>query len=100
VLLVLAAVLAACGGGGAGGTPTAAPSELTGLIVDIRGEGSDVRSFTLEAGDESYEIRIAPDVVYGFDLAHLHVHRSDRLPVRCALEERDGALFALRIDDA
>ena len=98
LLLVFAVVLAACGGDGEprGASPTA----LTGLIVDIRRQGSDVRSFTLEAGAQSYEIRIAPDVDYGFDLSHLYVHQSDRLPVRCALETRDGELYALRIDDA
>jgi hypothetical protein len=98
LLLVFVVVPAGCGGDGElrGASPTA----LTGLIVDIRGEGSEVRSFTLEADAQSYEIRIAPDVDYGFDLSHLYVHQSDRLPVRCELEERDGVLYALRIDDA
>jgi hypothetical protein len=78
------------------------PSALTGLIVEIEGAGSDVDSFTLEeaAGGETYEIRIASDVDYGFDLSHLFQHLNERLPVRCALEERDGDLYALEIVDA
>jgi hypothetical protein len=39
-------------------------------------------------------------VDYGFDLGHLHEHRASGDPVRCLLEEREGKLYALRIDDA
>jgi hypothetical protein len=77
-----------------------APSELTGLIVAIEGEGSDISSFTLDNFGEEYEIFIAPEVDYGFDLVHLREHERDRLPVRCRLDERDGRLYALEIADA
>ena len=98
--LTLVLVVTACGGAGDGSTTVAMPTTLTGVIVEIDGFGGDVEAFVLDAGGEEYEIRIAPGVDYGFDLAHLYVHESDRLPVRCALETRDGALYALRIDDA
>lgn len=95
LLVLVVAALGACGGGDA-----PPPSELTGLVVAIDGEGSDVRAFTLEAGLDEYEIRIVDGRDYGFDLAHLGAHLRDRLPVRCSLVERDGELYALEIEDA
>ena len=96
LLLAGVALVASCGDGG--GEPS--PEELTGLIVALHGEGGEITSFTLEAGLERYEIRIAPDVDYGFDLAHLREHQRDALPVRCELERRDDDLYALAIEDA
>jgi hypothetical protein len=95
LLLVGLTLFSGCGGGRDG-----APDELTGLIVALDGEAGEITSFTLEAGLEEYEIRIAPDVDYGFDLAHLREHQRDALPVRCELEEREGDLYALTIEDA
>ena len=77
-----------------------APREVTGVIVAVEGTGSDVPSFTVEARGRSYEILTATDVEYGFDLAHLREHQQLAEPVRVRLEERDGRLYALRIDDA
>ena len=95
--LVLVGLLAAgCGGDEAASTPPV----LTGLITDVEGEGSDVSAFTLDVGGRSYEIRTAPDVDYGFDLAHLREHQRESFPVRVRLEERDGELYALQVDDA
>jgi hypothetical protein len=94
VLVSIVALLAACGGGGDD------PTELTGLIVDVRGRGNDVTSFTLRSGDRSYEIRLAPDVDYGFQPSHLRVHASALFPVRCKVERRRGAWYALEIVDA
>jgi hypothetical protein len=94
VLASIAAALAGCGGGGDDST------ELTGLIVEVRGRGNDVRSFALRSGDRTYDIRIAPDVDYGFQLAHLRTHESSLFPVRCTLERRRGRLYALEIADA
>jgi hypothetical protein len=88
------ALLAGCGGGDSGDT-----SELTGLIIDIRGRGDDVSSFTLRSGDRTYDIRIAPEVDYGFRLGHLRTHQSALYPVRCKLERRHGRLYALEIVD-
>lgn len=95
-LLLVALVLV---GAGCASGDEPLPSELTGLIVAVEGEGSDVSAFTLEVGLEEFEIRIADDVDYGFDLAHLREHEQQALPVRCNLEERDGELFALTIED-
>jgi hypothetical protein len=88
------AVLPGCGGGGDDS------NEHTGLIIDVRGRGNDVRSFTLRTGDRAYELRIAPDVDYGFQLGHLRAHESSLLPVRCTYERRQGRLYALEIADA
>ncbi|MDQ3915542.1 MAG: hypothetical protein M3323_09495 [Actinomycetota bacterium] len=77
------------------------PSEVTGVLLDVDSEGvADVTSFTLKDGDETYEIFIADDVDYGFPLGHLSEHLSTGDPVRVPLEERDGKLYALSIDDA
>jgi hypothetical protein len=73
--------------------------ELTGLIVDVQGQGNDVRSFSLRTGDATYEIRIAPGVDYGYPLAHLRIHASSLYPVRCTIERRGGRLYALEIVD-
>ena len=88
-------MLAGCGGGGG----DEAPNELTGLIVDVQGRGNDVRSFTLQTADDKVELRIAPDVNYGFQLGHLRIHENSLLPVRCTLQRRAGRLYAISIDD-
>lgn len=92
-LASIVAVLAGCGGGGES-------NEVTGLIVGVNGRGDDVRSFTLRSGDRTYEMRIAPDVDYGFQLGHLRAHQSSLFPVRCRFERRDGGLYAVEIADA
>ena len=97
-LSLVAAILALLAGCGGDASP-APPDEVTGVIVDVYGEGSDVRSFTLETDAETYEIRIADDVDYGFDLAHLRDHQATRAPVHCRLENRDGAAYARTIKD-
>lgn len=95
----------ACGGDDDPAPPAAqaedAPSEVTGVLLDVEAEGvDDVTSFTLKDGDETYEIFIAEDVEYGFPLGHLSEHLSTGDPVKVPLEERDGKLYALSIDDA
>jgi hypothetical protein len=92
-LLGSPAVLTACGG------DDDSENELTGLIVDVRGRGNDVRSFTLRTTERTYDIRIAPDVDYGYPLGHLRVHESSLFPVRCTVERRGGRLYALEIID-
>jgi hypothetical protein len=93
-LASIVAVLVGCGGGGGDS------NELTGLIVDVRGRGNDVRSFSLRSGDRTYDIRIAPEVDYGFQLGHLRAHQRSFFPVRCKFERRHGRLYALEIVDA
>ena len=95
LLAVLAALVGACGDA----SSPLPPSPVTGVIVEIHGEGSDIRSFTLASGDETYEIRIADDVDYGFDLAHLREHQAAGEAVRCRVEDRGGAAYALTIED-
>lgn len=97
VLSAFAVLAASCGAEEETSRP---PQELTGVIVDVDGEGSNIRAFTLDAGGELYEVRIAADVEYGFDLRHLREHERLADPVRVLLEERDGSLYARRIDDA
>jgi hypothetical protein len=92
-LLVL--LLASCGGGDQG----EAPSELVGVVTAVQGSPA-VESFTLDADGDVYTIHIASDVDYGFDLVHLHEHRTTGEPVRCVLEQRGERLYALEIVDA
>lgn len=109
VLLVCVALLgAACGGDEPQDEPRGghvaaedAPDEVTGVLLDVQSEGvGEVTSFTLKEGDETYEIFIADDVDYGFNLGHLSEHLTTGDPVTVPLEVRDGKLYALSIDDA
>lgn len=102
LLCCLSFLGAACGGDDEPAAPAEeAPSEVTGVLLDVESEGlGDVQSFTLKDGDETYEIFIAEDVDYGFNLGHLNEHLSTGDPVTVPLEERDGKLYALSIDDA
>jgi hypothetical protein len=103
-VLLMALALGACGdddapssaGGGA-----EVPDEVTGVITAIEAhKGKHVTAFTLESDEgETYDISIAADVDYGFDLTHLIEHRNEELPVSVTLEERSGTLYALAIDD-
>ncbi len=96
-LFLVTAVLVTSAACGSGEPP---PSELTGAIVAIDGEGSDIRSFRLASEGEEYEIFVAPDVDYGFDLGHLNEHLTTGDPVTVPLEVRGDKLYALSIDDA
>ena len=99
ILFLVLPMAGACGGSGDAADPP--PPEATGLITEVREDGGKVTSFKLESLSGTYEVRIAEDVDYGFDLRHLHEHERDREPVRCRLEQRDdGNVYALRIDDA
>lgn len=81
--------------------PAPPPSVLTGVIMEITaGAGSEITAFDLDAGEQSYNIRIDPDRDYGFDLNHLYEHERTGDPVRVRLRSEDEALFALQIDDA
>lgn len=93
----LIGVAASCGGSA---PSRQVPSQATGVIVRIENVGASVRSFTLDSDQGELQILVAPDVDYGFDLRHLHLHKTLRAPVRCMLQERDGKLYALSILDA
>ena len=82
------------------GEPTATPTRVEGVIVGIDSAAiDDVNGFTLKDGDVTYEIKIADDVDYGFPLGHLQEHLQSADPVGVDLEERDGDLYALTIED-
>jgi hypothetical protein len=104
LLSCLAFLGAACGGDDEPPAPAPAedaPAEVTGVLLDVDSNGvDDVQSFTLKDGDDTYEIFIADDVDYGFPLGHLSEHLTSGDPVKVPLEERDGKLYALSIDDA
>lgn len=77
-----------------------APSRVEGVIVHIDSIAiDDVNGFTLKDGEVTYDIRIADDVDYGFPLGHLQEHVQSAGPVAVDLEERDGKLYALTIED-
>jgi hypothetical protein len=96
-LSILLVVAGACGG-----SSDAAPKTLTGVITEVswNEDHTQVESFLVDSRSEVYEIRIDPRVDYGFDLSHLEQHRETHDPVRVQLREREGELFAQRIDDA
>jgi hypothetical protein len=96
-VILLVSTMSACGGETA---PEPAPSELTGVIVQVDETRKEITAFTLEVGGDRYRIFIAKDVDYGFDLHHLEEQRMTEDPVRCKLEERGERLYALEILDA
>ena len=103
--VLIALVLGACGDDKApsnAGGPAEVPDEVSGLITAIEAhKQKHVTAFTLVSdGGETYDISIAADVDYGFDLTHLFEHQNEELPVSVTLEERSGTLYALAIDDA
>lgn len=94
--LLVALVVSGCGK-----EAPAPPMALTGVITEVAaGTGGKVTGFDLDAAGESHEILIDPARDYGFDLTHLYEHQSSGDPVRVRLQQRDRALYALRIDDA
>ena len=97
-LAAVGCLFAGCGGGT--DADDAVPTDVSGVITRVDGDGEDVRAFTLEAGLETYEIRIDELRDYGFPLSHLREHERDGRPVRCRLDERAGELYALSIEDA
>jgi hypothetical protein len=102
VSVVAAALLlvgAACAGDDAVSSADDVPSEVTGLITSIIPSQGTIESFTIESDDTSYEIKIAEDVDYGFDLEHLREHLADELPVKVTVEDRQGAAVATSIED-
>ena len=70
------------------------------MVVDVQSEGLDnVTSFEVRSEGENYEIFIDPEIDYGFRLGHLQAHRVSGDPVLVKLDDRDGKLFALSIED-
>ena len=59
LVILLLSALSACGEG-AGAEQ--APTELTGVIVQVDESGNEITAFTLEAGGDRYTVFIAKDV--------------------------------------
>lgn len=96
-LVLLLTVAAGCS---SSAQPRAAPGQVSGLIVTIdRNQAGAIQAFTVEDG-QRLRVRIDPRREYGFDLEHLEEHRTDRLPVKVTLEQRNGDLYAVEILDA
>lgn len=96
-MLMAAPALTGCGGS----AEVEAPSEVTGVVVDIESAGiGDIRGFKLKDGANTYDVVIDPDTEYEFNLGHLQEHLSGSVPIKVELEERDGVLYAETIEDA
>jgi hypothetical protein len=93
-------LLGACGGDDVVSRAEDVPSVVTGLITSITPAEGDLESFVVEQDGTSYEILIAEDIDYGFDLQHLRQHLTEELPVVVTVEARDGAAIATSIEDA
>jgi len=102
VLLVLSAPLTACSGSAeVSGISDGETKTATGVLLDVDAESIDqVEGFILKVGDETYDVLIADDVEYEFPLGHLQEHLQDALPVTVEMENREGVLYALSVDDA
>jgi hypothetical protein len=78
-----------------------APDRVEGVVTDVTSENiDDVTAFEVRSEGQTYEIFIDPEIDYGFRLGHLQAHVVGSDPVIVELEERDGKLFALSIEDA
>lgn len=100
--LLMVAILGGCGDSGEViGVPEGERRSVTGVLLEVDAETIDqIDGFKLKAGDETFDVLIADDVEYGFPLGHLQEHLQDALPVKVEIENRDGELYALSIDDA
>jgi hypothetical protein len=99
-LIVALALLLQLGSTACGEQAPAAPSVLTGVITEVSEADDRVTSFNLDADGKSYRILIDARRDYGFDLTHLFEHQTTGDPVQVRLQQREEALYALRIDDA
>ena len=98
VVLVVSLLVTGCTGNTT--TPCGGRGRLTGIVLDVESRSlTDVRAFTMRSQGEECEILIDPDRKYGFPLPHLNDHKVAADPVLVEVEERDGELVALSIDD-
>ena len=93
-------LFAGCGGDD-GETGGEAPSEITGVVTAVESSSlTEVESFTVKTDDDTYTVLIDTDTDLGFPPAHLNEHRVSGDPVHVKLDERDGDLYALSVEDA
>lgn len=101
VVLVCLTLAAASGCGGAGTDPEAGRTEVTGVILTLDTNASgEITGFVVREREETLDVAVDPARDYGFDLRHLNQHLAQEQPVRCKVEQRDGSLVALTIEDA
>ncbi|MFN2469563.1 MAG: hypothetical protein ABR583_00930 [Gaiellaceae bacterium] len=73
---------------------------MVGTITEIARADGFVSSITVRTeGGKEYTLVTPDEIAYGFDLNHMEEHRINGDPVSCKVEERDGRLVALTIDD-
>lgn len=75
-------------------------ARIEGTITDVEGHGGRVSAITVRTAGGPQRILIDPGRNYGFDLAHLKVHQTEKLPVKVKVKDRGGNKVALDIDDA
>ncbi len=73
---------------------------MTGLVVDVDGDLTTVRSFTVQTPEGPLTFVPDPNGDFAFPLPHLGAHLRSGDPVRVAYEERDDVLIAVAVDDA
>jgi len=77
------------------------PSVVTGVVIGIESQGLNrVSSFTVKDGDNEYEIKVDGDTRFTFTPSHLQEHRATAEPVRVEIDDSNGVLRALSVDDA
>jgi hypothetical protein len=101
VLLALVAVAVVVGASAVLGGPRRQVE--TGIVVAVQATGlTAVQSFTIRTTDgREVAFRIeALENAATFSLGHLAQHSATLVPVQVTYVSRDGALFAVRIEDA
>jgi hypothetical protein len=99
-LMFFALIMGACSNKGSGDSVPETPEQITGVLLSIESGGFDqVESFKLKVDEHIYTVLIDPELEYGFPLSHLSEHLRTAGPVTVRLDERDGDLYALSIED-
>lgn len=71
------------------------------MVIGIESEGLNrVSSFTVKDDAREHEIKVDDDTRFAFTPSHLQEHRTTAEPVRVEVDDRDGVLRALSVDDA
>ena len=74
--------------------------QLTGIVVAVDGDLTDVRSFEVLSSGERSVFEPAVDGDFAFPLGHLREHLRTGEPVAVEYERVDGVLIATHIRDA
>ncbi len=89
-LLVLALTLGAC---------SQASGTVIGPVINVEGDLTEVRSFTVLVEGEEMVFVPTADGEYAYPLPHLRVHLLDGTPVRVGWERRGDQLLATTLED-